>query len=121
MEKRSFQTFGQCFGVAGAALAMATPGRGDDCAAYIDDKEFGKVFGLAELVQQRMIVEMGEVAAKGRGQFGQVFPLLPSPVVQQFDSGFGNSLECLLNHRVGRPIESARPVHRQFSGLAKPR
>ncbi|MNF14144.1 hypothetical protein D3C80_2162420 [compost metagenome] len=63
---------------------------------------------------------MGEIMTEMVRQFSQVFPLLAGPVVQQLHAGFSDGFEGLLDDRVSRSIEAARPAHRYLSGFAEP-
>lgn len=64
MKKRRLQPFGQRTGVLEPGVAPSVPGRDDDVAGDIDHEQLGKIFRLAQLVQQGCTVEVGEIAAE---------------------------------------------------------
>lgn len=105
MEKRRLQSLCQCPGLFDPGLGASTPGRNDDTAAGVNDKQLRKVFCLAELVQQRGAVQVGEITPKVVRQFSQMFPLLARPAQQQLHPGFSDGFEGLFDDRVSRPIE----------------
>ncbi|MNP56789.1 hypothetical protein D3C76_1515440 [compost metagenome] len=49
-----------------------------------------------------------------------MFPLLARPLMQQTHTGLGNGFEGLLDLRVVRPVQAARPAHIELAGFAEP-
>ncbi|MCY1414012.1 hypothetical protein D9M71_294510 [compost metagenome] len=121
VQKRCFQPLRQGCQVLDAWRATLGPGRSDDDAVGIDDKQFGKVLSLGQGVAQHRAIDLSEPGRHLLGQVGQVFPLLAHPLMQQLHAGLGDGFERLLDLRVTGPVKAARPTHAEFAGFAKPR